>query len=553
MLRILSLLAVLFVAAGSIAQAPQRMSYQSVVRNSSNALVVSAPVGVRISILQGAPDGTSVYSETHAAETNAHGLVSLEIGGGSVLSGDIAAIDWADGPYYIRTETDPEGGTDYSIEGVQQLLSVPYALYAGQSGNPVPGPQGEPGPEGPAGPAGATGPEGPAGPQGSQGPQGAGSAGTAGNAGIQGPQGPAGTFQPGTSPGDMYFWDGNTWVLIPIGNQSQVLTVCGGVPVWTTGGECPALLATVVTLPISSLQSSSAGSGGNVTSDGGAMVTARGVCYSTSPNPTTSDATVPSGSGLGIFNVTLTGLSANTVYYVRAYAVNNAGTAYGNEVTFTTAAFPGVLCNSPNVFNSNYTYGTVSDIDGHSYKTIQIGSQNWMAENLRATRYQNGDVIPLVTANAQWAALSTGAWSFYNQDSQYECPYGRLYNWHVAADSRNPCPAGWHVPTDAEWTTLTTFLGGLSNAGGKMKTSGITYWAGPNWMDISPHGFAGLPGGNRTASGASMNLTFYGYWWSATAADASSAWSRYLSYNATNAYRTSYNKAEGQSIRCAQD
>lgn len=198
------------------AQSPERMSYQAVVRNSADELVTGSNVGMQITLLQGSPTGIAVYIETHSPTTNANGLVSLEIGGGTVVSGSFAAIDWADGPYFLKTETDPTGGNSYSITGTSQLLSVPYALYAANSGSSTPGPQGETGPAGPAGPqgpVGATGPQGPQGesgegvgipgPTGPAGPQGAtGAIGPIGPAGATGPQGPAGPQGPQGEPGE---------------------------------------------------------------------------------------------------------------------------------------------------------------------------------------------------------------------------------------------------------------------------------------------------------------------------------------------------------------
>jgi hypothetical protein len=133
------------------AQAPQKMSYQAVVRDASSNLISNQSVGVQISVLQGSVMGTPVYVETHTAATNANGLVSLEVGSGSVVAGTFATIDWSTGAYYLKTETDPTGGTNYTIVGTTQLLSVPYALYSETSGNPTPGPQGPAGPAGPAG------------------------------------------------------------------------------------------------------------------------------------------------------------------------------------------------------------------------------------------------------------------------------------------------------------------------------------------------------------------------------------------------------------------
>ena len=152
------------------AQAPQKMSYQAVIRDGSNALVQSQTVGMQISILQGSITGTAVYVETHSAVTNSNGLVSIEIGGGAVTSGSFATIDWANGPFFVKTETDPAGGTNYTITGTTQLLSVPYAMYAASSGSSIPGPQGPAGATGAQGPQGAAGNDGALGPQGPQGP-----------------------------------------------------------------------------------------------------------------------------------------------------------------------------------------------------------------------------------------------------------------------------------------------------------------------------------------------------------------------------------------------
>ncbi len=166
------------------AQAPQKMSYQAVVRNSNNELVTSKSVGMRISILQGSATGTPVYIETQTPTTNTNGLVSLEIGAGNIVTGTVTGINWSAGSYFIKTETDPTGGTNYSVTGASQLLSVPYALFSA-SGNP--------GPVGPQGIAGANGTVGPAGPQGIAGPAGAnGAVGATGPQGVAGPAGPAG-------------------------------------------------------------------------------------------------------------------------------------------------------------------------------------------------------------------------------------------------------------------------------------------------------------------------------------------------------------------------
>lgn len=203
MKKIYSFIIALFIGYTVHAQSPQRMSYQAVVRNSANDLVSNTTVGTRVTLLQGSSTGTVVYVETHSITTNLNGLMSLEIGGGTVVSGSFSTINWGVGPYFVKTETDPTGGTNYNISGTQQLLSVPYALYAANAGGGTPGPQGPVGPIGPQGPqgsAGEPGEAGPAGPQGDIGTQGpAGPAGADGAQGIQGndgPQGPAGAAGP---------------------------------------------------------------------------------------------------------------------------------------------------------------------------------------------------------------------------------------------------------------------------------------------------------------------------------------------------------------------
>jgi hypothetical protein len=228
--KIYSFVAGLFLVTSVFAQAPNKMSYQAVIRDNSNNLVVSTAVGMQVSILQASSTGNAVYVETQNAITNYNGLVSLEIGIGTVVSGTFAGINWANGPYFIKTETDIAGGTNYTISSTSQLLSVPYALFSA-SGNPGPqGPAGSTGPQGPIGTNGAIGPQGPAGPQGPP-----------GNNGATGPQGPIGNgFSNGTSLNQIMYWNGNSWVLLNPGTDGQVLAVCDGSLNWTTlAGVCP--------------------------------------------------------------------------------------------------------------------------------------------------------------------------------------------------------------------------------------------------------------------------------------------------------------------------
>jgi uncharacterized protein (TIGR02145 family) len=188
--------------------------------------------------------------------------------------------------------------------------------------------------------------------------------------------------------------------------------------------------------------------------------------------------------------------------------------------------------------------------------TIQIGIQKWMTQNLNTSFYRNGDTIPYVTDATAWAGLTTGAWCYYNNDPANGEIYGKLYNWYAVKDSTHGglAPLGWHIPTDAEWTTLTTTLGGTSVAGGKMKMAGTTRWTTPNTGATNSSGFAGLPGGGRYGLGTFNFFGGYGYWWSSTEGDTTNAWYRYLYYGFSNVDRfITINKAYGFSVRCLRD
>ena len=210
-------------------------------------------------------------------------------------------------------------------------------------------------------------------------------------------------------------------------------------------------------------------------------------------------------------------------------------------------------CGATNLHNPAKIYGSMTDQQGNVYKTIVIGTQEWMAENLKTTVYRNGNAIDNIIENYQWLDLTTGAWASYNNDNQYDCPYGKLYNWFAVADPRYLCPTGWHVPTDGEWTALTDYLGGEEFAGGKMKTTGTQYWLDPNQDATNESGFSGLPGGTRNLGGDFGDVISYGLWWSSSEYDTGSAWFRDLDWYDGNANRSYGYKQAGFSVRCLRD
>ena len=196
----------------------------------------------------------------------------------------------------------------------------------------------------------------------------------------------------------------------------------------------------------------------------------------------------------------------------------------------------------------------VTDIDGNIYNTITNGTQVWMKENLKVTRYRNGNDIPNVTDSIAWSTLTTGAYCSYDNNTINANSYGYLYNWYAVSDSQNIAPTGWHVPSDDEWTTLIEYLGGSDVAGGKMKETGTNYWVDPNTGATNESGFTALPGGYRySLDGMCYLLGKGGYWWSSTTADASDAWLSSVIYNNTHSPQYYYNKRHGYSIRCVLD
>ena len=304
------------------------------------------------------------------------------------------------------------------------------------------------------------------------------------------------------------------------------------------------------TTEVTDITQTTANSGGNITSDGGATVTARGVCWSTGQTPTISDNKTEDGTGAGNFTSSISGLSANTTYYVRAYATNSNGTGYGSAMSFTTQG------GSANTFTDTR--------DGNVYQTVTIGNQVWMAENLKYLPSVVGPGTGSVTTPYHYVYGYNGTDVNAAKATSHYSTYGVLYNWPAAmngaaSSTTNPsgvqgvCPAGWHLPSDAEWTQLTDYLGGESVAGGKLKETGTAHWNSPNTGATNETGFTALPGGDRYSDGTFISIGSNGYWLSATEDNTNYAWGRSMSYNGSSAFRHSLNKVGGFSVRCLRD
>ena len=358
-----------------------------------------------------------------------------------------------------------------------------------------------------------------------------------------------------------------------------------------------AQVPTVTTSLVSEVATTSATCGGNVTSDGGASVTVRGVCWSTSQNPTVNDSHTTDGGGMGSFTSNITGLAANTIYYVRAYATNSAGTAYGEEVTFTTLSAGGTA-----VIDSKSCPGTptVTDHEGNVYATVQIGDQCWMRDNLRTTTSPSTGTYLIPAAGTDYTETGKQA-RWYNNDSATYAPmnYGLLYNWNAAVDTFNTaygetsvnddynaavsvifsghrrgiCPAGWHLPSDAEWNTMEATVSGSDwqtsyetstgyrgNHAGKLA-------GGDNWIsstmsgapgdydnaDRNVSGFSAVPAGYCLGSSFG-NAGSYAYFWSSSQnLSYGGNYDRVLYYNYADVSRYINSKLFGYSVRCLRD
>ena len=260
------------------AQAPEMFKYQAVVRNNSGEVIKNQNVALKISILQGSANGTVVYSETHHNMTNEFGLVNLEIGNGVADIGSFPLIDWQTGLSFVKIELDVSNGNNFTTMGTSQLLSVPYALYANKAESL--------------------------------------------------------NLSSSPSDGDILFYNSENWTILTKGTEGQVLKTVEGFPKWYAA-ELP-VLPIATTNPVTEIMQTSAVSGGLAMANGNTEITARGMCWSLTQNPTINDSVTNDGTGLGDFTSTLTGLTAGTTYYARAYATNSSGTSYGNQVTFKT-------------------------------------------------------------------------------------------------------------------------------------------------------------------------------------------------------------------------
>jgi len=299
--------------------------------------------------------------------------------------------------------------------------------------------------------------------------------------------------------------------------------------------------------------------GGIVRDDGGSGISSYGICWDTLRDPSIDGTHVSFSGGTFPFSTTIKDLKQRTLYYVKAYAVNSTGLAYGNEVMFRTNDTP------------------VTDIDGNVYPTVVIGEQIWMARNLAVTRYADGTPVPYTPEAEWWDSLKVDepGFCYYNNSKANRNTYGILYTWSAAIngmDTIDPelepvqgvCPDGWHLPSDGDWKKLEMFLGMTTleadgegwrgNVGGKLKSTGREYWLIPNEGATDETRFSALPAGDRFPKGEYFNLHYSTFFWTSSGYDQDYAWARALGYFVTTIYRGNIDSKEfGFSVRCVRD
>ncbi|TVR71025.1 MAG: hypothetical protein EA408_10210 [Marinilabiliales bacterium] len=314
----------------------------------------------------------------------------------------------------------------------------------------------------------------------------------------------------------------------------------------------PTGLPEVITRDVTRITSVSAVSGAIIEDQGGATVTELGLVWGVGEKPTVTrnEGKIINSDGAAEFTARIQGLKSDTRYYLRAFATNEAGTSYGNQLSFITSIL-------------------AADIDGNVYTTVIIGEQEWMVENLRVSRYSNGDPIPGDPADPEWqksGETRLGSIKVYPHaevpglDNKIEVldAYGALYNWHAVNDGRGLCPTGWRVPDNDDWKVLVDYLGGPETAGGKLKSAATDpashpRWDKPNNDATNESGFTALPGGSRTSEGNFGLAGYHGYWWSATEINIFGAADITIGSRNGNVISSIGNKMNSYSVRCMRD
>jgi uncharacterized protein (TIGR02145 family) len=494
----------------ALAQSPNKMSFQSLLRNQSGELLRNKNVNVRISIIKTNFNvNTVLYVETHQAKTNTEGLLTLKIGTGVASTGTFGNIDWSQNNLYrLKTEFDFDGNTNFYDMSLNELTSVPYAFHSKKSYFSKSAKSSK-------------------------------------------------KLVSGTVFGVMNYWNGSAWVPINTATEGQQLTSCDGKPIWTNGGVCPGTIQSIncyglthkgviksnaLILSTDTIRTYVPYSGGNGGPFPNQTISSKGV---TGLTATLQADTFKLSTGILTYSISGTAASSGTAIFEI-----NIG---GQSCTFAR------LVNTTSQQPISGSGSTISDIEGNSYKTVYIGTQQWMAENLRVSKYNDGTAIPNIINSNDWVNLSTKAWCYHDNKVENDTKYGKLYNWYAVSllknGYKNVCPTGWHVPASDEWSKLITYLGGTSVAGGKMKEVGTISWASPNSEATNSSLFTAQASASRLENGFFGGIGSHGSWWSTSEINLNNALSLDLTQNNAAAFiwPTGNSKKVGYSVRCVKD
>lgn len=511
MKNIFTTIIVICIAIITYGQVPKKFSYQAVIVDSTGELVANQDIMIKVNILRGdITSAISVYMKIFEATTTETGLMVIEVD-------SLDGIDWGTGETYsLKTEIDFLSDTEgYFLFSIEELQSVPFALYSGHAQTCVVADS------------------------------------------VRG-----GGALPAGSEGDLLYFHNNQWTLLQPGANGQILTLQNGVPAWV--GGVPVLF----TDSVINIAGHNASCAVTIENNGSSEIIRSGICWSTSSSPDIGDTHTTDGNTLGSFISSLSDLALSTTYYVRAYATNSFGTAYGSTISFTTMAWQPCL-----------TARTVTDYENNLYNTVQIGTQCWMKENLKVKYYANGTAIAYGTATS----TTVGYFYYPNNDQNNVALFGLLYNWKAVMSTSSSsssvpsgvqgiCPTGWHVPSDDEWTILSNYVNNVSEylcngtdtytaksfaADTTWSTSAITCAVGNIQADNNATGFSILPAGRARSQSSFEYFNQYAYLWSATEGSSSytKCWGIYYATatvsrigNTTGNYK--YN---GYSVRCVKD
>ena len=429
------------------AQSPEKINFNVVIRNNKNQLVANKQIGIKISILKNSATGPVVYTETQTSLTNINGLAGIEIG--SIPSFNY--IDWENGPFFLKTETDTLGGTGYTISNTRQILMVPYAIYAQKAKT------------------------------------------TSLNNGIRLPN----DFDPD------FNYVGDNGNFISFGHQGISRDFIG--------------------------------------------YRNNRFYFKNSGNTDSVDPDIIIGGKIGIgINEPAEKLEVKGNIDIHNSILKNVADP-SDTLDIATKGY------ADSVKNRILAEFGVFDIERNHYKAVVIGTQIWMAENLKTTKLSDGTDIPKESDITDWDKSISPYYCWYDNDKiTYGDTYGALYNWY-SINTGKLCPAGWHVPTDSEWNSLITFLGGDDVAGGKLKETGTIHWTNPNYGANNETGFTALPGGEYKGHGEYSFQGGYGFWWTATETSLSNAQFKMMNNDSKYIIESYTEKNWGLSVRCIKD